>query len=355
MSTNINIAIDTMGGDHSPEAQLLGAERFIRKRADKNITFQLYGNENLINPIMDKLTLLKEHSTVFHTESAIQPEDKPSVAIRRGRNSSMALAIKSVASGQSNAVVSAGNTGALMAMSKLILKMLPSVDRPAIVTCIPTADNKDCIMLDLGANIECSADHLFQFAVMGNAFARATLNLQDPRIALLNIGSEELKGKDEIKTAADMLRNTSLPLNFTGFVEGNDIVLGKADVIVTDGFTGNIALKSIEGTAQVVKTFLKEALVSSFAAKLGAFLSKNALKQMGKKIDPRRHNGAMFIGLNGISVKSHGSADEIAFYNSLKVTMDLIQYNINQKIIEEMQSYAQQQEELKNNNSVLNA
>lgn len=351
MSKNTIIAIDTMGGDNSPDAQLLGAERFIKKRPEDSVSFKLFGNQELMMPVIERLPLLKSHSEIIHTDNIIQPEDKPSAAIRKGRTSSMGLAIKSVAEGHANAVISAGNTGALMAMSKIMLRMLPSIDRPAIVTLIPTADNNDCIMLDLGANIECTANHLFQFAVMGDAFARATLNREDPRIALLNIGSEELKGKDEIKIAAELLRNTSLPLNFIGFVEGNDITFGKADVIVTDGFTGNIALKSIEGTAHVIKGFLKEALLSSFSARLGAFFSKRALKQMSKKIDPRRHNGAMFIGLNGISVKSHGSADEIAFYNSLKVTMDLIRYNINHTIIEEMHTYTKKEHEFKNDSS----
>lgn len=341
MSTTITIAIDAMGGDHSPMAQLQGADRFARKQAGSEVFFQLYGNEQQLLPLLEKFPKLKACSEVVHTDVIIAADEKPSRALRQGRKSSMGMAINAVAKGKAEAVVSAGNTGALMAMSKIMLKTLPTIDRPAIISYMPTKNNSSVVMLDLGANTECNAQHLFQFAVMGNSFAETIAQKTEAKIALLNIGSEEMKGRSEIIQAADMLKNTTLPLNFVGYVEGNDIISGKVDVVVCDGFTGNVALKSIEGAANVVKSFVKDALQSSLWSKIGSLLLRRSLKKMAKKIDPRRYNGAMLIGLNGISIKSHGSADKIAFYNSLRSAEKLVRNNINAQIQQRMQSYDQ--------------
>ena len=265
----------------------------------------------------------------------IAAHEKPSVAIRQGKNSSMGMAIDAVKTGKAEAVVSAGNTGALMAISKIALRTLAGIDRPAICSLFPTV-NGQAVMLDLGANTECTAENLFQFAVMGEAFARVVLARKSPSIGILNIGSEAGKGIDSVRRAADMLTNTHLPLNFYGFIEGNDIAAGVVDVVVTDGFSGNIALKTAEGAGKLCADFLKKGLNSSPRAMLGALLAKPALKSVFKKIDPRSHNGGMFIGLNGIVVKSHGGTDEIGFANAIEVTRNLMNDKINQQIIDEI-------------------
>jgi glycerol-3-phosphate acyltransferase PlsX len=327
------LALDAMGGDHAPESVIKGAELFRRWHDD--VHFLFYGDAEAIKPIVAGCDNLKDCSEIVHAEDRVLPDDKPSLALRRRKKSSMRLAIDAVAEGRAAGIVSAGNTGALMAMSKFILKPLEGIDRPAIVTTMPTTKGR-CVMLDLGANVECSAQHLFQFAVMGDAYARAVIGLERPRVALLNIGTEELKGRDEIQAAAELLKNTSLPLNFVGYIEGDQILAGDVDVIVTDGFTGNVALKSIEGTAKTCRHFVKDTLKNSLMAKIGAFLAMRAFKKLAMKIDPRSHNGAMFIGVNGIAVKSHGGADYKAFANALEAARGLANHQINARIIEEI-------------------
>ncbi|MEM7617086.1 MAG: phosphate acyltransferase PlsX [Pseudomonadota bacterium] len=344
MTKKIKIAIDTMGSDNAPEAQLAGAEMMLQENQRNNIFFYLYGDIKSIEPIISKFDLLQNNSKIIQSETFISPSEKPSKAIRKGRKSSMGMAIQSVANQETDAVISAGNTGALMALSKIILKSLPTIDRPAIITRFPSITG-DCIMLDLGANIECNADNLFQFAIMGDVYAKSIMNIKNPRIGLLNIGSEDLKGKEEIQIAANMLKSANIPLNFTGFVEGNEIMNDKVDIIVTDGFTGNVALKTIEGTAKVLTSLMKDAFQSSITSKIGALLSKRSLKSIGHRIDPRRHNGAMLIGLNGISVKSHGSADKVAFLNALQVTYDLVHNNINERITNGVAEFKKSDEE----------
>jgi glycerol-3-phosphate acyltransferase PlsX len=338
-SEKIIIAIDAMGGDNAPHAQIKGAKDFLLRY--DNVHFLIYGKAEIIKPLIDQEKILKENSEVIHSESVISGDAKPSIALRQGRKSSMRKAIDAVANGKAHGVVSAGNTGALMAMSKIALRMLPGVDRPAIIASFPTMLGQS-VMLDLGANVECSADHLFQFAIIGNAFSRATLELESPTIALLNVGSEDLKGNDAVKLAAEMLKNSDL--NFQGFVEGNGIIEGKVDVIVTDGFTGNIAIKTLEGTAKACKFFLKDALSSSILSRIGALMALPALKKFGKKVDPRKYNGAMFGGLNGVAVKSHGSADRVAFAQALKVAVNLVKYDVNGRITQEIKQFNEIQE-----------
>ena len=332
------IALDAMGGDHAPASVLQGAEQALIRHP--GIKFLLFGNREQIDPLLATLPRLSRACQVVHTEHAITNDDKPSQAVRKGKTSSMWLAIESVKNGESCAVVSAGNTGALMAMSKLILRTLPGISRPAIAALFPTLRG-ECVMLDLGANVESDAQDLYKFAIMGDAFARAVLGLNKPRIGLLNIGAEELKGRDEIKEAAVLLKASPAQLNFCGFVEGNGIALGHADVIVSDGFSGNIALKTAEGVARLIRTYMKDAFNSSPIAQVAGFLALGAMKSVKDKLDDRKRNGAMFLGLNGICVKSHGGTDAYGFCNAISVAVELVAHNINTRITEEITAAAQ--------------
>lgn len=324
-----------MGGDHAPASVLRGAEMALIRHP--GIRFILFGNRYILEPLLQDIPNLKNACTISHTEVVIAGDDKPSLAVRRGRQSSMWLAIESVKDNEACAVVSAGNTGALMAMSKLILRTLPGISRPAIAALFPTLRGES-VMLDLGANVESSAQDLYRFAIMGNAFARAVLGLNRPKIGLLNVGSEELKGRDEVKEANQLLRTTNVDINYHGFVEGNDIAAGLVDVVVTDGFTGNVALKTAEGTARLIRTYLKDAFNSSPISKSGALLASGALRVVKDKLDDRKRNGAMFLGLNGIAVKSHGGADAFSFGHAISVAVELVTHHINQRIIEEISS-----------------
>ena len=270
--------------------------------------------------------------------------EKPSVAVRQGRKSSLWLAIDAVKQGQANAVVSSGNTGALMAFSKLILGTMPGIHRPAIVTILPTRKG-ECVVLDLGANAECDARNLVEFAVMGEAYCRAVLKREQPTLGLLNIGSEDIKGRDEIREAAQILRESALNDNFKGFVESDDIALGTVDVFVTDGFTGNIALKAIEGTARLMVNLLKDVAASSLLSKLGFLLALPALKRLKKKMDPGRYNGAMLVGLKGISIKSHGGADAFGFANALGVAVNAVKRDLQGNIAKQLANISLEKEE----------
>jgi glycerol-3-phosphate acyltransferase PlsX len=322
-----------MGGDNAPRCVIEGAQLALRKY--DNIRFMVFGDKSKIEPLFKQFPTVEPYCEIIHTDVFVAPHDKPSVALRRGAGSSMRLAIDAVKDGKANCMVSAGNTGALMAMAKLVFRTLPGISRPAIAALVPTIKG-DAVMLDLGANVECDAKDLVQFAIMGDAFARAVLSLQSPKIGLLNVGSEEMKGNDEVKEASQILRNPELGLNFHGFVEGDDIAAGTVDVVVTDGFTGNVALKTAEGIGRMVSRYVNNAFTSSMFSKLGYLLAKPAIAQLRKSLDPRRRNGAMFLGLNGIAVKSHGSADGYSFYFALRVAVELAASNINNKILEEL-------------------
>jgi glycerol-3-phosphate acyltransferase PlsX len=278
-----------------------------------------------------KQAALAAVTTVRHTKERISSNDKPSTAIKSGRNSSMRLAIDAVQEGEASCVVSAGNTGALMAIAKYVLKTLPGIDRPAIATFFPTLRG-ECCMLDLGANVQCDANNLVQFAVMGEVFARTVLGFEQPTIGLLNIGVEDLKGNEEVREAAAILRDSDLPIAFRGFVEGDDIGAGTVDVVVTDGFTGNVALKTAEGTINFYTKMLKQAFLSSWIARIGYFLARGAINNLRNKMDPRRYNGAMLLGLNGIVVKSHGGTDAVGFANAIGVAADMVVHGFQDKI-----------------------
>jgi glycerol-3-phosphate acyltransferase PlsX len=320
VTQRISIALDAMGGDQAPRIVLKGAAKALERFP--TVQFRLYGAEDKMVPLLAKLPKLKAAATLHHTDEVVTNEAKPSVALRAGRRSSMRLALDAVAAGEADGMVSAGNTGALMAMAKFVLKTLPGIDRPAIASIFPTLRGES-VMLDLGANVECDAENLVQFAVMGDAFARCVLGLPQPTVGLLNVGSEEMKGHEAVREAAARLRAPGTPLAFHGFIEGNDITAGTVDVIVTDGFTGNVALKTAEGTTKLFGEYLRQAFRSSVVARAGYFLASGALRKMRARIDPRRYNGAMFLGLNGIAVKSHGGADALSFANAISVAVDM--------------------------------
>jgi glycerol-3-phosphate acyltransferase PlsX len=331
----IVIALDGMGGDQAPKSVIQGAELILKSTPQNKIFFKIFGDKNVIQPLLDQSPLLSSHSELIHTSQVVTADEKPSIALRMGRESSMQLAINAVKTGQAASMVSAGNTGALMAMSKVSLRTLPQISRPAIAAIMPSTKGR-IVMLDLGANVECDATNLFEFAIMGEAFARIILGIDKPKIGLLNIGSEETKGKDSIRLANTMLKETLLPINFHGYIEANNITEGIVDVIVTDGFSGNVALKAIEGSVKLYKHFLKQAFSSSLFAKLAYLLIRPILKKLTITADHRYYNGAMFVGLNGIVVKSHGSMDHIGFANAIKVAYELAHANINKQIADEL-------------------
>ena len=320
MSDKVTIALDTMGGDRAPEMVLRGAN--IALRRFPQAYYHLYGADSRLKPLLAKLPQLSARATVHHTDEVVTSDVKPSVALRTGRRSSMRLAIDAVAEGEADCIVSAGNTGALMAMAKFALKMLPGIDRPAMASIVPT-ERGESVMLDLGANIECDADNLVQFALLGDVFARTVLGLIQPTVGILNVGSEDMKGHDEVRAAAARLREEGCPVRFHGFVEGNDIGAGTVDVVVTDGFTGNIALKTAEGTARLYGQFVRAAFRHSVTARLGYLFAANALRRLRERLDPRRYNGAVFLGLDGIAVKSHGGTDALGFANAVGVAVDM--------------------------------
>jgi glycerol-3-phosphate acyltransferase PlsX len=328
----VTIALDAMGGDNAPRAVIKGAA--IARIRHPDVRFLLYGDEATVAPLLKRRLKLKKVVTLIPTEKVIPGNMKPSLALRQARGSSMWEAIQATRDGLAAAVVSAGNTGALMAMAKMALGTLPGIDRPAIAGFFPTLRGES-VMLDLGANVECDANNLVQFAVMGEVFARTLLGLQQPTIGLLNVGEEPVKGREAVKLASAILRDTHLPIKFKGFVEGDDICAGTVDVIVTDGFTGNIALKTAEGTARLLREFVRQAFTSSLVAKIGFALARTALKKMQVRTDPRRYNGAMLLGLNGIAVKSHGGADALGFANAIGVAIDLARGGFNERIKEE--------------------
>ncbi len=336
MTKNLTIALDCMGGDRAPQIVVEGAD--LVASTHSKISFLLFGDSKKITPILQNCRHLKDRYTIFHTDDFVSADEKPAVALRKGTKSSMRLAINAVKDGEADVVVSAGNTGALMAMAKIALRALPSIDRPAIITAIPNKKKKATVMLDMGANVECAADVLFQFAVMGHAFARTTLKIENPTIGILNVGSEEAKGNDAVRAAASMLKKSNLKNDFHGYVEGDDITKGTVDVVVTDGFTGNITLKAIEGTVKLMSGIIKEGFNNSIWSKIGYLLASVSIGKATKSMDPRMHNGAMLVGLNGVVVKSHGSTDRFGFANAIKVAISLVENKINEQITHELKS-----------------
>lgn len=318
---------------------LAGAARAYQRRPD--MTFIMFGDKAVIRAELDRHPKLADAVEIVHTDDVIAATDKPSQAIRRSKTTSMGRAIGAVKSGNAQAAISAGNTGAMMAMAKLALRTMPGIDRPALAALLPTLGDNDLVMLDLGANTESDTQNLVQFALMGAAYARVALGLQKPRVKLLNIGTEELKGTDTLKDAAAILREADyLPMRFDGFTEGDKISRGDVDVVVTDGFSGNIALKTAEGTARFVTDLLRRAFTSSFRSKAGFLLSRPALHMLKVHLDPNNHNGAVFLGLNGIVVKSHGNADEKGIANAIRVAGRLVREDLTRKITEDLDNFS---------------
>ncbi|MBB4286849.1 phosphate acyltransferase PlsX [Roseospira goensis] len=329
MSARLTLSLDAMGGDRAPEMVLKGIQ--IARKRHPQAHFLLFGDEAALGPSLKRERDLAAVCEVRHTDGVVGNDEKPSQALRRGRDSSLWQAIQAVKSGEAAGVVSAGNTGAFMAMAKLALRTLPGIDRPAIAALMPTLRG-DCVMLDLGANAECDADNLVQFAIMGEVFGRTVLGLSNPTIGLLNIGTEDQKGTDTLRQASALLRDSTLPIRFQGFVEGDDIGKGTVDIVVTDGFTGNVALKAIEGTSKLYTSFIRGAFESSILSRIGYFLARPSLNKVRVRTDPRRYNGAMFLGLNGIAVKSHGGTDALGFANAVGVAVDLVTHGFNDTI-----------------------
>ena len=335
MGSAPRIAIDAMGGDVGPAVMIAGAALAWRRRSD--LSFLLFGDEAALRAELVRHDGLAEVVQIVHTPDVIAAEDKPSQAIRRAKTTSMGRAIAAVKAGEAHAAVSAGNTGAMMAMAKLALRTMPGIDRPALAALLPTLGANDLVMLDLGANTESDARNLVQFAVMGAAYSRVVLDLEKPRVQLLNIGTEEMKGTDELKDAAAVLRDADyLGMRFEGFIEGDKISRGDVDVVVTDGFSGNIALKSLEGTARFVTDLLRRAFTSSLRSKIGFLISRPATELLRHHLDPNNHNGAVFLGLNGLVVKSHGSANEKGVANAIRVAARMVRQDLTRKILEDL-------------------
>lgn len=334
MSDNLVISIDAMGGDNSPRVVIEGLAIAAKKNPDAK--FLLFGDETKVNDLLKSWPALQKVCEVRHSPEVVSNEDKPSAVIRN-RNTSMFMAINAVKQGEAQAVVSAGNTGALMAISKLTLKTIQKIHRPAIVTIMPHRTGR-YVMLDLGANTECDSLNLAEFALMGNILAKHALNIARPRVALLNIGAEEMKGKEEIHEAAKLIKRVKLDIDFIGYIEPHEIPENKADVIVTDGFTGNIALKSIEGTAKLVVRLIKDGIKKSFFAKLGLPFMLGVGMNIKKTMDPRLYNGAMLVGLNGLTVKSHGGTDALGYSVAVGNAVSLVRRNFVPTIKDELET-----------------
>ncbi|MFV0280351.1 MAG: phosphate acyltransferase PlsX [Rhodoblastus sp.] len=335
MTNGVRIALDAMGGDFGPAVVVPGAAIARDRRPDTNYLF--FGDEKQIAPLLEQHPRLAAVSKVRHTEVVVKNDDKPSQAVRAGRRgSSMWLAIDAVKKGEADAAVSAGNTGALMAMSKICLHMLPGIERPALAGIWPTLRGES-IVLDVGATIGADSEHLFDMAVMGSAMARIFFHIDRPTVGLLNVGAEEIKGLEEVKAASRRLREANIPtIDYRGFVEGDDLGRGTVDVVVTEGFTGNIALKTAEGTAKQIAQYMREAFRSSLMSKLGALMARGAFAALKEKIDPRRANGGLFLGLDGVIIKSHGGMDSVGFAGAIEVGYDMVRHRLLDKIRETM-------------------
>ncbi len=334
MKTDLTIALDAMGGDFGPGIVIPGAE--LAAIRHPNFKFLLFGDRAKITPLLDKYPRLKARAEIRHSDVSIGMDEKPSQALRHGRGKSgMWQAIDSVRNGGADAAVSAGNTGALMAMSRFILKTLPGISRPAIAAIWPTLRGES-IVLDVGATIGADASQLVEFAIMGEAMARCLFGLTKPTVGLLNIGVEEVKGIEQVKDAAKFLREMNLPMEYYGFVEGDDIGKGTVDVVVTEGFTGNIALKTAEGTAKQVASYLRLVLNRTLMSRLGAILARGAFQALRDRMDPRKHNGGVFTGLNGVVVKSHGGTDALGFATAIDVAIEMVRNGLVTKIAEDI-------------------
>ncbi len=336
MSQPRTIALDAMGGDYGPEVVIAGAALSLERHP--NLSFLLFGDEARIAPEVAKAPALAGRTRIIHTDTAVAMSDKPSQALRRGKGTSLWLAIEAVQKGEAQVAVSAGNTGAFMAMSKLILRPMAGIERPAIAALWPTV-KAECIVLDVGANIGATARQLGDYALMGAAMARALFHVERPTVALLNVGVEEIKGVEEVRQAHAWLKNAELPLDYRGFIEGDQIGQGVVDVVVVEGFAGNIALKTAEGTARQISEYLKAAMRRTWISRLGALLAAGGFRVLKDKMDPRRSNGGTFLGLNGIAVKSHGGTDALGFASAVDLAYEIAQSQLIARLADELEAF----------------
>jgi phosphate acyltransferase len=337
MPDNLTIALDAMGGDRGADVVIPGADIALLRHPD--LRFLLFGDEKIIRPLLDSFPRVAAASEVVHTDVAVDMDAKPSQALRKGRRvSSMWLAIDAVRHGKASLAVSAGNTGALMVMAKVILKTMTNIERPAIAAIWPTLRGES-VVLDVGATIGANSRQLVDFAVMGEAMARAVFNLERPIVGLLNVGAEEVKGLEEVKEAGRRLREANLPIKYYGFVEGDDLGKGTVDVVVTEGFSGNIALKTAEGTARQIAEYLREAMSRSIFSRIGYLFAQGAFRTLKQKMDPRSANGGVFLGLNGIVIKSHGGTDAKGFASAVDLGVDMARDDLVAKIETDLEAY----------------
>ncbi len=338
MAQPATISLDAMGGDHGPEVVLGGAALALTRRPQ--LRFILFGDESRLAPELDRHQALAAASQVVHTTVAVRMDDRPSQALRQGRwHSSMWKSIEAVKHGEAHACVSAGNTGALMAMAKFCLRTMANIERPAIAAIWPTKRGES-IVLDMGATIGADAQQLIDFAMMGGAMGRVLFDLPCPRIGLLNIGVEEVKGLEDVRTAGKLLREINLStINYCGFVEGDDLGEGTVDVVVTEGFSGNIALKTAEGTARLMSYYLNDALRRSLRSRIGAWLARSAFASLRERLDPRTRNGGVFLGLNGIVIKSHGGTDAQGFASAIELAYEMVRNDLLKKIGDDLRLY----------------
>jgi len=336
MSQPRTIALDAMGGDYGPEVVVAGAALSLERHP--NLSFLIFGDEARIAPEIEKAPALAGRARIIHTDTAVAMSDKPSQALRRGKGTSLWLTIEAVQKGDADVAVSAGNTGAFMAMSKLILRPMAGIERPAIAALWPTV-KAECIVLDVGANIGATARQLGDYALMGAAMARALFHVERPTVALLNVGVEEIKGVEEVRQAHAWLKGAALPLDYRGFIEGDQIGQGAVDVVVVEGFAGNIALKTAEGTARQISEYLKAAMRRTWISRLGALLAAGGFRVLKAKMDPRRSNGGTFLGLNGIAVKSHGGTDALGFASAVDLAYEMAQSGLVARLADELEAF----------------
>ncbi|QKX02424.1 phosphate acyltransferase PlsX [Wolbachia endosymbiont of Dirofilaria (Dirofilaria) immitis] len=337
VNDNIVVALDAMGGDFAPLSVIQGAGFFLDNLVNTGIRvfFRIYGDQKEVSPLLLRYKKVSNNSELIHCSDSVLANDKPSFALRNRKDSSMKAAIEAVKKGKASGVVSSGNTGALMAISRFVLGILPNIYRPAIVSVCPTKA-KSFVLLDLGANVDCNADSLFQFALMGSIFARIALKIDNPEVALLNIGIEEIKGTDSVRGAFELLKNAP-SINFRGYIEASEFLEGSIDVIVADGFVGNVMLKTAEATASAFINLIKQEVFSSWITKVFVdILLKSKLSKALTRFNPKVRGGAMFLGLNGVVIKSHGNSDAVSFAHAIKFAVSAISENLNQKIVSEV-------------------
>lgn len=328
--SDLILSCDAMGGDHGPNAVLPGIDLALKEGLQAR--FLLFGRKEILEPMLEKYPRVAANSELCPAETVVTPEERAIAAMRKP-GTSMRLSIEAVAEGRAQAVISSGNTGALMATARMILKMLPGVDRPSIASMMPTMKGRS-VMLDLGANLVADADTIIQMAVLGALFAQINLKKDKPTVGILNVGSEDQKGHEYLREAASVLSDLDFPGRYYGFIEGDDIAKGTADVIVTDGFTGNVALKTAEGVGKMAGFYIREAFTSSIWAKIGYLLANRAMKRIRAKLDPRLYNGGLFLGLKGVCIKSHGGSDAFAFARALHVAAAMVREDYTGRVAE---------------------